>query len=85
MNIFLWILLGAIAGWLAGLIMGGEKRGWLGNILLGIMGAAVGGFIASLLGLGGVDGFNLYSLLIAVAGACVSLWIYHMIQRRTAK
>ena len=85
MNIFLWIVLGALAGWLAGMIMGGEKRGWLGNILIGILGSAVGGFVASLLGMGGVDGFNLYSLLIAVAGACLLLWIYNMIQRRTQK
>ena len=43
MNILLWIALGALAGWLAGLIMGGERRGWLGNILIGVLGAAVGG------------------------------------------
>lgn len=85
MNILLWILLGALAGWLAGLIMGGERRGWLGNILVGILGAAVGGLVASLLGLGGVDGFNLYSLLVAVGGSCLLLWIYGMIQRRTQK
>ena len=85
MNILLWIVLGALAGWLAGLIMGGERRGWLGNILVGILGAAVGGLVASLLGLGGVDGFNLYSLLVAVGGSCLLLWIYSMIQRRTQK
>ena len=85
MNILLWIILGALAGWLAGLIMGGERRGWLGNILVGILGSAVGGFVASLLGWGGVDGFNLYSLLVAVGGACLLLWIYSMIQRRTEK
>ena len=84
MNILLWIVLGALAGWLAGLLMG-ERRGWLGNIVIGILGAAVGGLAASLLGLGGVDGFNLYSLLVAVGGACLLLWIYNMIQRRTQK
>ena len=85
MNILLWIVLGALAGWLAGLIMGGEKRGWLGNILVGILGAALGGLVASLLGFGGVDGFNLYSLLVAVGGSCLLLWIYGMLQRRTQK
>ena len=80
MNILLWVVLGALAGWLAGLIMG-ERRGWAGNILVGILGSAVGGFVASLLGWGGVNGFNLYSLLVAVAGACLLLWIYHMIQK----
>ena len=85
MNILVWIIFGAIAGWLAGLIMGDERRGWLGNILVGVLGAGLGGFVASLLGFGGVDGFNLYSLLIAVAGACLLLWIYNMVQRRTQK
>ena len=85
MNILVWILFGAIAGWLAGLIMGDQRRGWLGNILVGVLGAGLGGFVASLLGLGGVDGFNLYSMLIAVAGACLLLWIYNALQRRTQK
>ena len=81
MNILLWIALGALAGWLAGLIMGGEKRGILGNVVLGILGSVVGGFAASLLGLGGVDGFNIYSLLVAVAGACLVLWISGLARR----
>ncbi len=81
MNILLWIVLGALAGWLAGLIMGGEKRGVLGNIVLGIAGSVVGGFAASLLGLGGVDGLNLYSLLVAAGGACLVLWISGMARR----
>ena len=81
MNILLWIVLGALAGWLAGLIMGGEKRGILGNVVLGVLGSMVGGFAASLLGLGGVDGFNVYSLLIAVAGACLVLWISGLARR----
>ena len=85
MNILVWIIFGAIAGSLAGLIMGDERRGWLGNILVGVLGAGLGGFVASLLGFGGVDGFNLYSLLIAVAGACLLLWIYGMLQKRAAR
>ena len=84
MNILLWLVLGAVAGWIAGLIMG-ERRGWAGNILVGILGAGIGGFVASLLGWGGVDGFHLYSLLVAVGGACILLWIYNMLQRRTAR
>ena len=81
MNILLWIALGALAGWLAGLIMGGEKRGIWGNVVLGILGGIVGGFAASLLGLGGVDGFNVYSLLVAVGGACLVLWISGLARR----
>ena len=84
MNLLLWIALGALAGWLAGLIMGGEKRGILCNVVLGVLGSMVGGFAASLLGLGGVDGLNVYSLLIAVAGACLVLWISGL-ARRAAK
>ncbi len=84
MNLLLWIALGALAGWLAGLIMGGEKRGILGNVVLGVLGSMVGGFAASLLGLGGVNGLNVYSLLIAVAGACLVLWISGL-ARRAAK
>ena len=80
MNILLWILLGALAGYLASLIMG-RGQGWLGNIIIGVLGAGIGGCAASLLGLGGITGFNLYSLLIAVAGACLLLWIYSLIKR----
>ena len=84
MNLLVWILFGALAGWLAGLIMG-DRRSWLGNIVVGILGSALGGFVASLLGFGGVSGFNLYSLLIAVGGACLLLWIYSLIQRNAKK
>ena len=75
MSILLWIVLGALAGFIAGKIMGSEKRGFVANVLIGILGANIGGFVASRLGLGSVDGFNLYSLLIAVGGACLLLWI----------
>ena len=84
MSILLWLILGAAAGWIAGRIMG-EKRGLGGNILVGILGAGLGGLSASLLGFGGVDGFNLYSLLVAVAGACLLLWIWNALQKRTSK
>ena len=84
MSILLWLILGAVAGWAAGKIMG-ERRGLGGNILVGILGAGLGGLAASLLGFGGVDGFNLYSLLVAIAGACLLLWIWNALQRRTSK
>ena len=70
MGILAWILLGLVAGWLASLIMGG-RYGVLGDILLGIVGALVGGFLSSvLLGID-VTGFNVTSILIAVLGAIV--------------
>ena len=82
MNILLWLVLGAAAGGLAGKIMGGEKRGLLGNILVGVLGAVVGGFVASFLGWGPVDGFNFRSLLVAVGGACLLLWLRDLIQKK---
>lgn len=84
MNIVLWILLGALAGYLASLIMGRCGHGggaWLVHIIIGILGAGIGGFVATALGLGGVTGFNLYSLLVAVAGACLLLGLYNLIRR----
>ncbi len=74
MGIIAWIVLGLIAGWLASLIMGGGY-GILGDIILGIVGALVGGFLSSaLLGVG-VSGFNVTSIVIAVLGAIVVIAI----------
>ena len=71
---------GGIAGAIAGRIMGTEKRGFVRNVIIGIIGANLGGFVASFLGLGGgVTGFNLYSLLVAVGGACLLLLIVRLL------
>ncbi len=76
MNIILWIVFGAIAGWIASMIMGtDERQGALGNILLGVVGGLVGGFIMNFFGNPGVTGFNLYSIVVAVIGAVSLIWI----------
>lgn len=72
MGLILWIIFGALVGWLASLFLGTDaSQGTMGNIILGVAGALVGGFVSTLLGLPGVTGFNLYSTLIAVGGAVI--------------
>jgi uncharacterized membrane protein YeaQ/YmgE (transglycosylase-associated protein family) len=84
MNILLWIILGGIAGWLASIVMRTDSRqGIFGDILLGVVGAVVGGFIATLLGAPGVTGFNLYSLLISVLGAALLIYLGRSLYRHT--
>lgn len=74
MGILLWIILGGIAGWLASVIMK-SRGGLLWDMLLGVVGAVVGGFIMNLLGFSSVTGFNIYSLLVALVGAVIVIWI----------
>ena len=74
--------MGAIAGWLASIIMGTDaEQGALMNIVLGIVGALVGGFIVSLVGLSGATGFNIYSLLVAIFGAVILIAISRAVYR----
>ena len=77
-SILLFLLFGAIAGWLAGLIMK-SKNGLLWNIILGIVGSFVGGFIARLI-FGETNGGLIISLLIAVAGACLLIFIGRLLK-----
>lgn len=82
MGIIAWIIFGLLAGIVAKFIMPGPDPGGIFiTILLGIAGALLGGFIGSLLGLGGISGFNLGSFLIAVVGAILLLWIYRSMRR----
>ena len=81
MNIILWIVLGTLAGWIASLIMGSGGGGWIAHVVIGVVGAALGGVVAAALGLGGITGFNLYSLLVAVGGACLLLGAFNLIRR----
>lgn len=76
MGILLWIIFGAIAGWIASVIMKNDfEQGTMKDIIMGIIGAIVGGFIMNLLGLSGITGFNFYSLAVAVIGAVVIISI----------
>ena len=84
---FIWMLLvGFIVGVVAKLIMPGkDPGGFIITILLGIAGALVGGFIASALGFGGVTGFNLGSIVIAILGAVLLLFIYRLVVGRRSR
>ena len=75
-NLLIWILLGALAGWIASIIMGrNAQMGALANVVVGIVGALIGGFLMNAFGAPGVTGFNLYSILVAIGGAVVLLFI----------
>ena len=83
MSVIAWIILGLIAGFIASQIVDREGKGlWL-NMALGIVGAIVGGVIFGAFGGTGVTGVNLYSLIVAVIGSIVVLWVYNaFISRR---
>ena len=80
MGIIAWLVLGALAGWLASLVTGrNDQMGCITNIAAGIVGAFVGGLVMSLLGGDGVTGFNLYSILVAFVGAVIVLFILNLV------
>jgi uncharacterized membrane protein YeaQ/YmgE (transglycosylase-associated protein family) len=89
MHILAWLVLGLIAGFIASKIVNRQgNEGLLMNIVIGVVGAEVGGWLFRLFGMSGVTGLNVWSLLVAVVGATVLLFIYHqlirpVIQRRT--
>jgi uncharacterized membrane protein YeaQ/YmgE (transglycosylase-associated protein family) len=79
MSIIAWIVLGLIAGFIASKIVNKQGSGIIVDIILGIVGAIVGGFIFNQFNQASVTGFNLYSMLVAIVGAIVVLWLYHLI------
>ena len=82
MNFLVWIIFGAIAGWIASIITGRNKKmGAIANIVVGIIGAFLGGYIMQFFGVQGVTGFNLPSLLVAIVGAVVLLFIVGLVRR----
>ena len=82
MSIISWILLGLVAGFIGSKIVNSQGQGLLLDIVLGIVGAIVGGFLFSLFGAEGVSGFNIYSLIVAIIGSVVVLWLYHAVMGR---
>ena len=83
MGILSWIIFGLIAGALGKWIMPGDDPGGIiVTILIGILGAVVGGFIGSLLGFGGISGFDFRSLIVAIVGALLCLFIYRKLKTR---
>jgi uncharacterized membrane protein YeaQ/YmgE (transglycosylase-associated protein family) len=82
MSLFTWIFLGLIAGFIASHLVDHRGEGMVLDILLGIVGAVIGGWISSWLGYAGVNGLNLYSILVATGGAIAFLILYHAIRPR---
>lgn len=81
MGILIWIFFGGLVGWVASLIMKTDaQQGVALNVVVGIIGAFLGGFIMNLVGQGGVRGFTVYSFIVALIGAVVLIWIVKMLR-----
>ena len=82
MSLLAWIIVGGLAGWIASLLMNtSAEQGLVSNIIVGVLGALVGGLIFTSLGFGGIAGFSLYSLFVSVIGAVVLIGIYKAVAR----
>jgi len=85
MDILAWIVLGLIAGFLASAVMRGGGFGIVGDIIVGVVGALIGGFLFSVLGSTGVTGFNLWSLFVAFVGACILIALLRVVSGSRAR
>ncbi len=85
MGILAWVIVGLIAGWLAGRVMRGRGFGLLGDIIVGVVGALIGGFIAQALFHipDAVSGINLVSIIVAFIGAVILIWVLRLIRGRS--
>ena len=81
MSFVAWIILGLVAGFIGSKLVNKTGEGFFLDIVLGVIGALVGGWLFSKFGAPGVTGLNLYSLLVAIVGAIVVLVVYHMVRR----
>ena len=84
MSIIAWVILGLVAGFIGSKLVNKTGEGLILDLVLGIVGAVVGGFIFNTFGAAGVTGLNIYSLIVAVIGAVVVLFIYHAVVGRRA-
>ena len=84
MGFIAWLILGLIAGFIGSKLVNKRGEGLLLDIILGIVGAVVGGWVFSMFGAQGVTGLNIYSLIVAVIGSILVLVIYHALFRRSA-
>lgn len=83
MDLLVYLVFGALAGWIASMIMGTDARqGAFMNIVVGIVGAFLGGMLMNAFGQPGVTGFNLYSIFVAILGSVVLLWLYRVLRYR---
>jgi len=82
MSIFAWIVLGLIAGFIGSKIVNKRGEGLFLDILLGIVGAVLGGWLFQRFGMAGVSGINIYSIFVAVVGSILFLILYHAVFRR---
>jgi uncharacterized membrane protein YeaQ/YmgE (transglycosylase-associated protein family) len=81
MSILAWIVLGLIAGFIASKVVNKQGEGVVLDVVLGIVGAVVGGFLFNMVGATGVTGLNLYSMLVATVGSVILLVVYHAVRR----
>jgi uncharacterized membrane protein YeaQ/YmgE (transglycosylase-associated protein family) len=81
MSVIAWVVLGLIAGFIASKLVNRTGEGVLLDIVLGIVGAVLGGWLFHMFGMPGVTGLNIYSLVVAVIGAAVFLGVYHLLIR----
>ena len=77
-----WIIIGGLAGWVASKFMGTDaEQGVLANVIVGVIGAFLGGFVMNIVGGQGITGFNIWSFLVALLGAVILLWIIRLLRR----
>jgi uncharacterized membrane protein YeaQ/YmgE (transglycosylase-associated protein family) len=84
MSIIAWLVVGLVAGWIGSMVVNRRGDGLIMDIVLGVVGAFVGGFVFQMFGHSGVSGINIYSIFVAAVGAIVVLVIYHAIAGRRA-